>query len=166
MKKNQKESIRCKSYLNDVLEKTEYDTRVIYQDADGAYVNFMGRRTPVKEDSEGLYYECKFTTIQPTRPNLSLRAGFMQTQTQPAREPNRPILLKYILVPAFLPQDLPIRYFVNLDPFAPISVRTMSPPPMGPSLIVAVYERTGRGPFRDDDGKAAWEYEYKGVQVR
>jgi len=33
-------------------------------------------------------------------------------------------------------------------------------------IVVAVYEPTGRGPFKDKYGDEVWEYEYKGVRIQ
>lgn len=30
-------------------------------------------------------------------------------------------------------------------------------------IVCAIYKPTGRGPFRDKDGREVWEYEYVGI---
>ena len=73
---------------------------------------------------------------------------------------NPAILTKYVLVGSHS-----VEYLLLLSSELSYKVATAYYSREGHRRVVAVYKSTGRGPFRGEDGRPAWEFEYQGVRI-
>lgn len=74
---------------------------------------------------------------------------------------NSPILNRYILVGGRPSGE----YFLVMNSELLTRVATEEYSRERNRRVVAVYRPTGRGPFRGEDGRPAWEFEYQGVRI-
>lgn len=88
----------------------------------------------------------------------------VEISVETAKAENKFILKEFVLVPDFARSAEHIIILQSAQNGSDFFVGDQSPVRRIPN-VVAVYMPTGRGPFRDEHGSAAWEYEYKGVRI-